>query len=85
MHIFLDNINQGGKYIAQIPSHLSKLRREEIFTDQKYSFNTSLQTDYLNLNSSSGSCKNNESENLVQKKCTFGGGTNHYAEIVLKE
>ena len=35
MHIFLDNFHQGGKYITQIESHQSELRRGGKFTDQK--------------------------------------------------
>ena len=71
MHIFLDNFYQGGKYTAQIASHLAELRREEIFTDQKSLSIASLQTDYLNLDSSYGPGKNNERENLAQNKCTI--------------
>ena len=54
MHTFLDNFHQGGKYSAQIASHQAELRREEKFTDQKSMNISSLQTDYLNLDSSSG-------------------------------
>ena len=80
MHIFLDNFHQGGKYAAQIAIHQEELRREGKFTDQKYLSITSLQTDYLNLYTSSGSGRNNKRENLVQKKCTFCGVANHSAE-----
>ena len=52
MHTFLDNFCQGGEYSAQIASHQAELRREEIFTDQKSFIISSLQTDYLNLDSS---------------------------------
>ena len=52
MHIFLDNFHKGGKYTAQIASHQEELRREEKFTDQKYLSIKSLQTDYLNIDSS---------------------------------
>ena len=52
MHIFLDKFHQSGKYTAQIASHQAELRREEIFTDQKYLSITSLKTNYLNLDSS---------------------------------
>ena len=41
---------------------------------------SSLQTDYLNLDSRSGFGGNSERENTVQTKCTFCGGTNHSAE-----
>ena len=79
MHIFLDNFHQGGKYSAQIASHQAELRREEKFTDQKYLSISSLQTDYLNLDSSSGCSKNIKRADLVQTKCTFCGGANHSA------
>ena len=54
MHTFLDNFHQGEKYSAWIASHQAELRREETFTDQKSLNISSLQTDYLNLDSSSG-------------------------------
>ena len=52
MHTFLDNFHQGGKYSAQIASHQSGLRKEEKITDQKYLSISSLQTDYLSIDSS---------------------------------
>ena len=52
MHTFMDNFEQGGKYSAQIASHQAELRREEIFTDQKVLKISSLQTDFLNIDSS---------------------------------
>ena len=84
MHILLDNFHQNGKYIAQIPSHQAELRREEIFTDQKYFSVTSLKTDYLHPDRSSGSGIKNERENLVQKKFTFCGCTDRSAEQCFK-
>ena len=54
MHTFLDNFHQSGKYSAQISSHQEELRRKETFTDQKSLNISSLQTDYLNLDISSG-------------------------------
>ena len=54
MHTFLDKFEGGGKYSAQIASHQAELRIEEKFTDQKSLNISSLQTDYLNLDSSSG-------------------------------
>ena len=57
MHIFLDNFHQGGKYSAYITIHQAELRREGKFTDQKYLYILSLQTDYLNLDRSLGSGK----------------------------
>ena len=45
---------------------------------------SSLQTDYLNLDSSSGSSINSERAHAVQTKCTFCGGNNHSAEKWLK-
>ena len=71
MHIFWDNFLQGGKYTSQIASHQAELRREGKFTYQKYLSITYLQTEYLNLKSSSGSGRNNERSNLVQMKFTF--------------
>ena len=80
MHTFMDNFHQGGKYSAQIASHQAELRREENFTDQKSLNISSLQTDYLNLDSSSsGSSRHNEIAHSVQEKFTFCGGNNHSA------
>ena len=58
MHTFLDDFHQGGKYSAQIASHQAELRREEKFTDKKSLKISSLQTDYLNIDSSSGVGRN---------------------------
>ena len=85
MHTFLDNFHQGGKYSDQIASNQAKLRREEKFTDQKSLNISSLQTDYLNLDSSSGFSRNNERAHAVQTKCTFCGGNNHSAEKCFKK
>ena len=52
MHILLDNFHQCGTYSAQIDSHQEELRREENFTDQKYLSISSLQTNYISLDSS---------------------------------
>ena len=71
MHIVLDNFHQYGKYTAHIASHQAYLRRKGKFTDQKYLSITSLQTDYLNIDSSAGSGKNDEVASLVKKKCIF--------------
>ena len=68
MHILLDNFHQGEKYTAQIERHQAELRREEIFTDQKNLYVPSIHADYLNLDISLGSGRNNERENIVQKK-----------------
>ena len=84
MHTFLDNFHQGGKYSAQIASHQVELRREETFTDQKSLNILSLQTDYLNLDSSLGSSSNSERAHDVQTKGTFFGGNNHSAEKCFK-
>ena len=81
----MDNFCQGGKYSAQIAIHQAELKREETFTDQKYLSIISLQTDYLNIDSSSGSGGNNEKANIVQTQCTFCGGTKHYAEENFKK
>ena len=79
MHIFLDNFHQVVKYSAQIASHQAELRREEIFTDQKSLYISSLQTEYLNLDRSSDCGKNSERNNIYHTKCTFCGGANHSA------
>ena len=80
MHTFLDNFHQGGKYSAQIASYQVELRIKESFTDQKSLNISSLQTDYLNLDSSSGFGRKIEGANSVQKNYTFCGGTNHSTE-----
>ena len=80
MHILLDNFHQGGKYSSQIATHQAELRIEEKSTDQKFLYISSLQTEYLNIDSSSGCGKNSERSNLVQKKCNFCGGANHSGE-----
>ena len=85
MHTFLDNFHQGGKYSAQIASHQTELKREETFTDQKSLNISSLQTDYLNHDSSSSSSsRHSEISHSVQAKCTFCGGNNHSAEKYIK-
>ena len=84
IHTFLDNFHQGGKYIAQMTRQKAEIRREEKFTDQRYLSITSLLTDYLNLDSSSDSGRNNERENIVQKKYNFCGGTNHSEDKCFK-
>ena len=72
MHILLDNLHKGEKYIAKIANHQAELRREEKFTDQKSLSITSLQTDYLNLDISSGS-SNNNGRAIYLKKMHFLG------------
>ena len=84
MHTFLDNFHQDGKYSAQMASHQSELRREKNYTDQKDLSISSLQTDYLNLDSISGCVRNSERANTVQIKCTFCGGANHCTEKCFK-
>ena len=84
MHTVLDNIHQGRKYYAEIYSHQAELRREEEFTDQRYLSILSLQTDCINLDSSSGCGINSEIANKFQIKCTFCGGANHSAEKCFK-
>ena len=85
MHTFLDNFHQSGKYSSQLASHQAKLRREKNFPDQKCLNISSLQNDYLNIDSSvSGSSRHNEIAHSVQKKCTFCGLNNHSAEKCFK-
>ena len=81
----MDNFYEGGKYSAQIASHQAEMRREEKFTDQKSLNISSLQTDYLNFDSSSsGSSRHSERAHSVQEKCTICGGNNHSAEKCFK-
>ena len=85
MHTFLDNFHQGGKYLSQIASYQAELIREEKITDQKSLNISSLQTDYLNLDSSSsGSSRHSERAHSVQEKCTFCGCNNNSAEKCFK-
>ena len=84
MHTFLDNFHQGGKNYAKIAIHQSELRIEEKFTNQKSLNISSLQTNYLNLDSSSGFGRNFEIAHSAQTKCTFCGGTNHSADFFFK-
>ena len=78
MHTFLDNFQQSGKYSAQLASHQEELRREEKYPDQICLNISSLQTEYLNLDSSqSGYSKNNEKANSVKAKCNYCGLSNH--------
>ena len=74
MYILLDTFHQGGKYCTQISSHQPDLIREGTFTDKKYFSISSLQTDYFNIDSSSGCGGNNERKNHVQKNA-------HFAEV----
>ena len=89
MHTFLDNFQQSGKsgkYSAQLASHQAELRGKEKYPDQKCLNISSLQTEYLNLDSSqSGSSKQNEKENPAKAKCTYCGLTNHSLEKCLKK
>ena len=84
MHTFLDNFHQCGKYSAHIASHQAEFRREEKYTGIKSLNISSLQTDYLNLDSSSGFGRNSERSNTVHTKWTFCGDTNHSAEKCYK-
>ena len=84
MHTFIDNFYQGGKYSAQIYSHQAEPRREETFTNKKLLNISYLQTDYLNLDSSSVFGRNSERTHAVQTRCKFCGGTNHSEENVSK-
>ena len=85
MRIFLDNFHQCVKYTSQIIRHQSESRREENFTDQNLYFFSYLYTEYLNLDSSSGSSRNNERANLAQEIFNFSGVTNHLTENCFKK
>ena len=68
MKTVMENFHQGGKYSAQIASHQAELRREGKFNGKKYLSISSLQTDYLNLDGSSGCGRNSEIANTVHTK-----------------
>ena len=70
MHNFLDNFEQDGKYSES--------------TDKKSLNISSLKTDSLNLDSSSGFYRDSERAHDVQTECTFCGGVNHSAEQCFK-
>ena len=70
--------------LQKIAIHQTKLRREEKFTDKKSLSISTLQTDYINLDSSSGFGRDNERANYVQTKCNFCGGVNHSEEKYFK-
>ena len=84
MHTFLDNFCQGEKFSDQVARCQVELRREEKFTDPTLLNISSLQTDYINLDSSSGFGRNSERADAVQKKFTVCGSTNHSAETCFK-
>ena len=81
MHTFMDNFHKGEKYSAQIASHQAEIRRVEKITDRKSLNISSLQTDYLNLYSSSGFGRNSEIAHAVQTKCTFWGAEKCFKRI----
>ena len=67
--IFAEKVDMTGFSIKlHIKEEKAELRKEENFIDQKSSSIAYLQTDYLNLYSSSGSGKNNGRANLVHTK-----------------
>ena len=84
MYIFMDNFHQSGKYSALIASHHEELGEREILLIKNIFSISSLQTDYLNVDRSSGFDKNIERENLVHTKFTFCGGDNHSAHLFSK-
>ena len=84
MHTFLNNLQQGGKYSAQIASHHAELRRDEKLTDQKSLEISSLQTDYIDSDISSGFGRDSERAHANQTECTFCRGVNHSTEQCFK-
>ena len=71
MHTLLENLQQVGKYSAQIEIYQAQMRREEKFIDQKLLSISDLQIDYLNLDNLVG---NNDRENFAQSRCSHCGG-----------
>ena len=61
-----------------------RVNKRGTFTDQKYLRITSLHTDYLNLDISWGSGRNNERSNLVKTKWNVFESANHSAEECFK-
>ena len=76
MHTFMDNFQQSGKYSAQLASHQAELRREEMYPDQKCLNISSLQTEYLNLDSSKSS------QGKHMKKKTLPRQSAHIVELL---
>ena len=85
MHTILDNFHQGGKYSSQIANHQIELGREEKLTEQKPLKILSLQTDYLNIDSTSDFVRDSERAHAVQIECNCFGGVNHSAEKCFKK
>ena len=85
MHTFLDNFHQGGKYSAELAHQQAEFRREEKFTDTESLNISSLQADYLNLDSSSSFGRNSDRAHTVHTKCNFCGGTNYSAKMFQKD
>ena len=80
----MDNFHHSGKYSAEIASHQAELTRKGKFTDQRYLSISSLQTDYLNLDSSSDCGGNSDRKNIVCANCPFCGCSNHSADFFSK-
>ena len=71
MHTFLDNFHQGRKYSTWIASRKVELRREEKSTDQT-SFNiSSLQTDYLNLETAQVVIETVKEQTMLRQSAIF--------------
>ena len=60
------------------------MRREEKLTDKKSLKISSLQNDYLNIDSSSGFGRDSDREHADQTECTFCGGDNNSADQCFK-
>ena len=60
------------------------MRREEKFTDKKSLKISSLQTDYLNIDSSSGFGRDSERAHAVQTECKFCRVVNHSKDFFFK-
>ena len=76
MHTFLDNFLHSGRYSAQLVSHQAEFRREKMYPDQKCLNISSLQTEYLNLDSSqSYQGKHNEKAKSAKAKYTYCDST----------
>ena len=74
MHPFLDKFHQGRRYSSLIAIHLAYIGNKKSVSI------SSLQTYYLNMDSSSVIGRNIKGAKTVHRKCNFCEGDNHSAE-----
>ena len=69
MHIFLNNFQQNIYYTDSNPP--GRVENRKIFTDLNSLSISSLQSDYLNIDNTEYSGRNNDRENIVQANALF--------------